>query len=193
MYYIGDVIMNAKVVDLSEDTIAKVGTIIEFTKEKPNIKEMESVEIKSLRHIDDRNLFFTYFASIIKRVIDICAGIVGIIVLIPLTIIILIANKILKEDGPVFYTQDRIGKNGKIYKMIKYRTMIVGADEKLQEYLRDNKDAKIEYQTYKKLKVDPRVTKIGEILRKTSLDEMPQLLHLLTRRNVFGRTKTLFT
>lgn len=117
--------------------------------------------------------------KIIKRIIDVCGGLVGVIALIPLTIIIYIANIIAKDKGPVFYSQQRIGKDGKIFKMYKYRSMIVGADEILERYLEENEEAKKEYKEYKKLKNDPRVTKFGEFLRKTSLDEFPQFINVL--------------
>ena len=103
----------------------------------------------------------------------------GLLALIPLTIGIWIANKISKEDGPIFYTQERIGQNGKIFKMYKYRSMVVGADEKLKQYLEENEEARKEYKEYKKLKNDPRITKIGKFIRKTSLDEFPQFINVL--------------
>ena len=81
--------------------------------------------------------------------------------------------------GPIFYKQKRIGKDGKTFEMYKYRTMVVDADEKLKQYLEENEEAREEYSKYKKLKHDPRVTKIGNFLRKTSLDEFPQLLNIL--------------
>ena len=76
--------------------------------------------------------------KIIKKIIDIIGGLVGTIALIPLTIGIYIARKVLKEDdGPIFYDQLRIGKDGKIFKMYKYRSMVIGADEKLFKYLQN--------------------------------------------------------
>ena len=117
--------------------------------------------------------------KILKRLIDILGGIVGTIVLIPLTIGIAIANLICKDNGPIFYSQYRMGKNGKLFKMYKYRSMVVGADEKLKKYLEENKNARKEYKKYKKLKHDPRVTKVGEFIRKTSLDEFPQFINVL--------------
>lgn len=114
-----------------------------------------------------------------KRLIDILGGIVGTFVLIPLTIGIAIANLICKDNGPIFYSQYRIGKNGKLFKMYKYRSMVVGADEKLKKYLEENEEARKEYKKYKKLKHDPRVTKVGEFIRKTSLDEFPQFINVL--------------
>ena len=127
----------------------------------------------------DRNKAILRIETILKRFIDIIGSIVGIVCLIPLTIIIWIANLIMKDNGPIFYTQERIGKNGKIFKMYKYRSMVVGADEKLKEYLEKNEEARKEYAEYKKLKNDPRITKIGAFLRKTSLDEFPQFINIL--------------
>ena len=117
--------------------------------------------------------------KIFKRLIDILGGIVGTFVLIPLTIGIAIANLICKDNDPIFYSQYRIGKNGKLFKMYKYRSMVVGADEKLKKYLEENEEARKEYKKYKKLKHDPRVTKVGEFIRKTSLDEFPQFINVL--------------
>ena len=126
-----------------------------------------------------RNKAVLKVEKILKRVIDIIAGIFGIIALLPLTLIIYIANLICKDKGPVFYTQERYGKNGKIFKLYKYRSMVVGADEKLKEYLAENEEARREYKEYKKLKDDPRITKVGKFIRKTSLDEFPQFINVL--------------
>ena len=117
--------------------------------------------------------------TIIKRMIDFIGGLFGTLALIPLTIIIFIANKITKDDGPIFFIQERIGKDGKIFKMYKYRSMVVGADEKLKEYLQENKKASEEYRINKKLKDDPRITKVGNFIRKTSIDEFPQFINVL--------------
>ena len=117
------------------------------------------------------------FESIVKRAIDVIGGLVGIIVLIPLTLIIFIANFISGDKGALFYSQERIGNNGKIFKMYKFRSMVVGADEKLQKYLEENEEARKEFKKYKKLKDDPRITKIGKFIRKTSLDEFPQFIN----------------
>ena len=115
----------------------------------------------------------------LKRTIDIIGGIFGIIALIPLTIVIYIANFISGDRGPLFYVQTRIGKDGKLFKMYKFRSMVVGADEKLKQYLLENEEARKEYKKYKKLQHDPRVTKIGNFIRKTSLDEFPQFINVL--------------
>ena len=115
----------------------------------------------------------------VKRTMDICGALIGIIFLVPLTIGIFIANKISKDTGPIFYTQQRIGKNGKIFKMYKYRSMVVDAEKKLEEYLAQNEEAREEYKINKKLKNDPRITRVGNFIRKTSLDEFPQFINVL--------------
>ncbi len=126
-----------------------------------------------------RNKAVLKIESIIKRTIDIIGSLVGIIALIPLTLIIGLANLIVGDTGPLFYSQKRIGKDGKIFKMYKYRSMVVGAEEKLKNYLEENEKAREEYKKYKKLKQDPRITKIGNFIRKTSLDEFPQFINVL--------------
>lgn len=126
-----------------------------------------------------RNSVIVQIEKILKRFIDIIGGMFGVLILLPLTIAIYIGNKIVKDNGPIFYVQERIGKNGKIFKMYKYRSMVVGAEEKLKKYLEENEEARKEYKEYKKLKNDPRVTKVGRIIRKTSLDEFPQFINVL--------------
>ncbi len=78
----------------------------------------------------------------IKRIIDIVISIIGIILLIPIIAILWIANFASKDNGPIFYTQDRIGKNGKYFKLYKFRSMVVEADEKLTKYLAENEEAR---------------------------------------------------
>ena len=120
-----------------------------------------------------------YVYRFFKRTLDIIGSIFGIILLIPITLIIYILTKIKKEKGSLFYTQQRIGKNGKIFKMYKFRSMIPNADEALEKYLKENEEARKEYKINKKLKNDPRVTKVGDFIRKTSIDELPQLINVL--------------
>ena len=114
-----------------------------------------------------------------KRIIDIIGGITGMILLVPMICGIYIARKINKEKGSMFFVQERIGKDGKKFKLYKFRSMVIGADRALEEYLEKNPEAKEEYKKYKKLKNDPRITKTGEFLRKTSIDEFPQFINIL--------------
>ena len=118
--------------------------------------------------------------KVLKRIIDIIGALVGTVILIPTTVIIYLARKISKEDnGPLFYEQLRYGKNGKVFRLYKYRSMCIGADKKLKEYLENNEEAKKEFEKTHKLQNDPRITKIGDFLRKTSLDELPQMINIL--------------
>lgn len=101
----------------------------------------------------------------IKRLIDLLGSIIGIIVLIPIFLFISILIKITSK-GPIFFRQERLGKGGKVFKIIKFRTMIVNAEK-----IGDGLTVKSED--------DKRITKIGKFLRKTSLDELPQLFNVL--------------
>ena len=114
-----------------------------------------------------------------KRLIDICGALVGIAILLPLTVVVAIINFANKENGPLFYSQKRIGKNGKYFKMYKFRSMVVGADEILKKLLEENEDLRKEFEETRKLQDDPRITKVGRFLRKTSLDEFPQFINVL--------------
>ncbi len=134
-------------------------------------------ENKTLININkkDRKVY-----NFLKRCIDIIGGIVGIVFLIPITIFVYILRLVKHEnDGPMFYEQLRIGKNGREFRMYKFRTMVMHADERLFKYLEENVNASKEYKEYKKLKNDPRITKVGSFLRKTSLDEFPQFINVL--------------
>ncbi len=123
-----------------------------------------------------RKIIYTFC----KRAIDIIGGTIGIILLVPMIIGVAIARILIKEkDGPLFYEQLRIGKDGKEFRIYKFRSMVVNADEKLKNYLEENKEAKEEYTKYKKLKNDPRITKVGAFLRKTSIDEFPQFINVI--------------
>lgn len=114
------------------------------------------------------------FYHVVKRLFDIVASACGLILLSPLFLFLVI--KIRSEDGgPAFYSQERIGKNEKPFKMWKFRSMIVDADKMLDK-LEDQNE--IDGAMFK-IKDDPRVTKIGHVIRKYSLDELPQLWNVL--------------
>lgn len=117
--------------------------------------------------------------NFIKRVFDILFSLIGLIVLIPCIIIIKIANMLTKDFNTIFYTQDRIGKNGKIFKLYKFRSMIPNADKVLEEMLKEDNEITREYKLNKKLKNDPRISKVGKVIRKLSIDELPQVINIL--------------
>lgn len=141
------------------------------------VRDEENEEIKPIIVVTKKqNIIYRF----IKRAIDIFAGLVGVILLIPLMIVVEIIRIAKKENqGPLFYEQLRIGKNGKQFRMYKFRSMCMNADETLKEYLKNNEEARKEFKKYKKLKKDPRITKVGKVLRETSLDEFPQLINVL--------------
>jgi undecaprenyl-phosphate galactose phosphotransferase len=170
---------STEVFNYSDVLVTAINNNLNITNENEKIQILKEATRDSCCYIKNKNEFVTYFENFIRRIVDIFAGIIGVIIIIPLTIMIYILNKINHDDGPIFYVQERIGKNGKKFKMLKYRSMVVGAEEKLKVYLENNPEAAKEYKTYKKLKHDPRITKIGGVLRKTSLDEFPQLLNVL--------------
>ena len=121
-----------------------------------------------------------YFYRFIKRTFDIFCSIIGIIFLIPLTIIVKLCYMLTGDFKSIFYTQDRVGKHGKLIHIFKFRSMIHSEEKKaklMEEALKDPKNKK-EWTKYRKLSHDPRVTGIGKILRKTSLDEFPQFINI---------------
>lgn len=117
--------------------------------------------------------------AIIKRLFDIIVGLIGLIILIPIMIIVKIANMCTGDFYKIFLVQNRIGKNGKEFKFYKFRSMVKNADEVLFKMLAENEEIAKEYKINKKLKNDPRITKVGKILRRTSIDELPQLINVL--------------
>lgn len=134
---------------------------------------------KTKKDVMISNKIGTFVAVITKRTMDITAGLVGVMILIPLTIILYIVKLIEHDKGPLFFSQLRIGKDGKLFRMYKFRTMVINADEELEKILANNPEAREEYSKFKKLTDDPRVTKIGKFLRKTSLDEFAQFVNVL--------------
>lgn len=111
----------------------------------------------------------------VKRIADIFCSAIAIILLSPLFIIISIAIKATSE-GPVIFVHKRVGKNGKEIGIYKFRSMVVNAEALIEKFTPEQKE---EFQKNFKLENDPRITKIGKFLRKTSLDELPQLFNIL--------------
>lgn len=92
-----------------------------------------------------------------------------------LPIILILALLVKRDGGPAFYSQLRVGKGGRLYTMWKLRSMVLGADAKLEEHLDGDPAARAEWDSTQKLKCDPRITRFGRFLRKSSMDELPQL------------------
>lgn len=115
---------------------------------------------------------------LIKRVTDIFGGVAGLIVLSPIFLLLYLWIR-FDSPGPAFYWSKRVGRDGKTFQCLKFRSMHENADTLLQRLLEQDPELKEEYQTYHKLKNDPRVTRVGEIMRKYSLDELPQLVNVV--------------
>lgn len=113
----------------------------------------------------------------VKRAFDIVVSSVALIVLAP---VLLLVAALIKFDskGPVFIDQKRIGKDGKMFKIYKFRSMVDHAEDILFEMMENDPAIKEEYLTNKKLENDPRVTRVGKFLRRTSIDELPQLINI---------------
>lgn len=115
---------------------------------------------------------------LVKRVFDILISGFCLIILAPIFLIICILIK-LDSKGPVIFTQKRIGKNGQPIYIYKFRSMVDHAEDVLEKLMAENADIRDEYLTNKKLKNDPRITRVGKFIRKASIDELPQLLNIL--------------
>lgn len=119
---------------------------------------------------------YLYFG--VKRLFDILIALIGCLFLLPVILIVKISYLLHKDFDSIFFRQKRIGKNGKEFKLYKFRSMVPNADEVLKKLLKDPK-YKEEWDLNQKFEHDPRITSMGNILRKTSLDELPQFINIL--------------
>lgn len=138
-----------------------------------NLGVYKTLSIGAFSFTPKQMLYLTF-----KRFFDIFCGLIGLFVLIPVTAVVKIATLASGDTAKIFYTQKRVGLNGRIIRILKFRSMVPNAGEMLQELLKDEKYRK-EWEENQKLTNDPRITKIGKILRKSSVDELPQLLNVL--------------
>jgi len=112
-----------------------------------------------------------------KRIVDVVGASVLLIVFSP--IFVVLGVLVARSGGPVFFHHQRIGRGGREFPCYKFRTMVTDGDRVLKEYLAKHPEARREWQAERKLRKDPRVTAVGQLLRKTSLDELPQLFNVL--------------
>lgn len=117
------------------------------------------------------------FAQALKRSFDILASLGALIFLSPVLLLILAAVR--GDGGPALFSQKRLGRNGEVFGCLKFRTMVVNAEAKLDAILASDPERAAQWRAYQKLDDDPRITKVGRLLRKTSLDELPQLINVL--------------
>jgi lipopolysaccharide/colanic/teichoic acid biosynthesis glycosyltransferase len=124
-----------------------------------------------------RSTGFGLYRSHGKRAMDIALVLIA---AVPVLIVTVILSLLIMLDGKSpFYSQNRVGLNGRVFRMWKLRSMVANADEVMADYLAQNPDAKAEWDRDQKLKNDPRITKFGRLIRATSLDELPQLFNVL--------------
>lgn len=114
----------------------------------------------------------------VKRALDLLATTFGGLLVLPLLLVLGMLVR-LESDGPIFYADKRMGRNGKLFSCLKFRTMVPDAEDALRRILQEDPAARAEYARYHKLRKDPRITRVGRFLRKTSLDELPQLWNVL--------------
>ncbi|MDU2460591.1 MAG: sugar transferase [Clostridium sp.] len=133
--------------------------------ERLQIEEQEIIQIER----KENNLY-----EVSKRALDVIASFLGLVILSPILLIVAILIK-LESKGPAIFSQSRIGLNGKEFKMYKFRSMVQNAEELKEKLAKQNEMSGPMF----KIKNDPRVTKVGKFIRKTSIDELPQLLNIL--------------
>ena len=132
--------------------------------------DREELNLNSEVVITDSTIGYKFF----KRVIDVVCSLFGLLLLSPVLIVVSILIK-LESDGPIIFSQDRIGYKGEKFKMYKFRSMVVNAEELKKKLAEQNEMSGPMF----KMKNDPRVTKVGKFIRKTSIDELPQLINIL--------------
>lgn len=139
-----------------------------------NTQTIDVIEIntKTKEKVKSKKLYFT-----VKRVFDILISLIGMILILPIALVVKVSYLISGDKHSIFYRQKRIGKNGKKIYIFKFRTMVYNADEELKKLLKIKK-YKEQWKNNQKLDDDPRITKAGKVLRKLSLDEIPQFINV---------------
>lgn len=168
-----------KYVDLCIDMGVTVRLIVDFYKRRRANSFVSTVGTYPI--ITYHTITLNTHEQLMKRIMDICGGLVGIILSSPIMLVTAIFIK-LDSPGPVIFSQTRVGQNGRHFKIYKFRSMYVDAEERKKELMAKNE---IEGGVMFKMKDDPRITKVGKVIRKLSIDELPQFF------NVFGGSMSL--
>jgi exopolysaccharide biosynthesis polyprenyl glycosylphosphotransferase len=137
---------------------------------------MKENQLNVMNTVEQTALFYNVSTGylIAKRIFDFTASLIGIILLFPLFILIVLAIK-FDSPGPIFFSQKRNGFKGKVFNMYKFRSMVEDAEQRLKELEKKNEVSGNMF----KIKDDPRITRVGKVIRKTSIDELPQLFNVL--------------
>lgn len=156
--------------DITVKSVVKSNSLVTY---QSRIEDFDGILL--LTSVSPRKVY----ADLIKRCIDVCAGICGIILLLPIAVYVKIRYLLARDHDSIFFVQERIGRYGNNFKLFKFRTMIPNAEQELERLMEIDENIREEYSENKKLVNDPRVTPCGELLRKKSLDEFPQFINVL--------------
>ncbi|MCR5290067.1 MAG: undecaprenyl-phosphate galactose phosphotransferase WbaP [Treponema sp.] len=154
-------------------------TVIVPRTQGPNTMNLKVRDLGGILGFSSTHDLTKWWSLLIKRSIDLLLLLLSSPIVLPVTLLLAICVK-LTSKGPIFYGHKRIGKNHKVIKCWKFRSMITDADKMLDKILEEHPEMREEWERDRKFTNDPRVTKFGKILRKTSLDEIPQLFNILT-------------
>ncbi|MBR2949786.1 MAG: sugar transferase [Lachnospiraceae bacterium] len=159
------------------EVIAQMGIAIHYRINVPELKEARRKVLSQFggyQTVTYAHRFVPVGQVLLKRIMDICGALFGCVILALLTVTVGPLIK-LESPGPIFFSQKRVGRNGRIFKMYKFRSMYADAEARKKELMSQNEMSGLMF----KMENDPRITKIGKFLRKTSLDEFPQFINIL--------------
>ena len=143
----------------------------------PNQAEVHSYPLEDISVLEVPDVLARPLALATKRLFDIAVSFTMLLVLSP--VFIIISSLIKLDGGPAMFRQERLGRNGEVFKCLKFRSMIMNAEERLSQMIASDPKVAAEWNAYQKLQKDPRITRIGKIIRKANLDELPQLINIL--------------
>lgn len=153
-------------------------TFPEFSSRRSGAADGMAQHVAGVAAASPRGRRFGFYRDLVKRALDVTAIVLAAPVVLP--VVLGLAVTVAAQGGQPFYTQMRVGKGGRLFRMWKLRSMVVDADARMEAYLDGNPAARQEWDSTQKLQQDPRVTPLGLFLRRSSLDELPQLWNVLT-------------
>jgi Undecaprenyl-phosphate galactose phosphotransferase WbaP len=162
----------AETVDRFRDIFMRV--IVVDGRDRPRLNWEAAVDMAGVAGLEVRHNLLNRWAQVNKRAMDIVLSTLGIVVCAPLFLLLAVAVR-LDSAGPVFFRQRRVGKDARLFGMLKFRTMVKDAEQELAEVLDSDPAKKLEWERFQKLRDDPRITRVGKLLRRYSLDELPQV------------------
>lgn len=180
LYIIDDLLTSVQLERITSNLHSRIPVI----RHKANTKTVAPGNVKIADY--DAEMFTTlsnrrhhYLGRIIRKIADVAAGVVGCLLLLPIAAFVKLGYLKNGDKAPILFQQNRFGKDGKLIKVYKFRTMVPNAEQLLEEMMARDPKIREEYLINKKLDPDPRITPFGNFLRKTSLDELPQMINIL--------------